>query len=163
MDALFAHRRAPVAEAEQEIGFFDPEYCSAIENFELCEVAPDIVLFNYEEAKKINKRLIGDFSWVKGRCFQIGQSGQGDCWLIDLNGWVNWFNHDKGEISPEGLLSFGIGFYDFLKMAVLVRNVEHSLDNDPDFFDKNINRTKYIQSMNSVKEGIYDLYPYKYF
>ena len=48
-------------------------------------------------------------------------------------------------------------------MAVLVRNVEHSLDNDPDFFDKNINRTKYIQSMNSVKEGIYDLYPYKYF
>jgi hypothetical protein len=163
IESLFARRSRPVADAKNEIGFFDPCYSHAIENYELGEVFPDVVLFNFEAAKKHNARLFRDYPFLKGSYFQVGQSGQGDFWFLRRDRIIHWCDHDLGEIDVAHLVPFHIGFVPFIDMAMVIKNAEALLDDAPDYFDNPANRASFKQALDRISPGLFDRYPYQYF
>lgn len=141
----------------------DKEYLIFLKEFQEVEITPDIMIFGYEDALQENKYVAKINSSLSEKIWMIGRTGQGDEWFIDkINGVILFYDHNKGDYDNCGQFeSLDINFENFIKMAFLFNELENELDQDENISKKN--QEKFKIKVNSIKENLYDLYPFKYF
>ena len=156
--------RMDVIKKLEKIGVSDPAYLKAVGGLKLGEIFPDVRLFGYEVAVRKNLRFKSDYPESAKEYWIFGETGQGDLWLLGRNPeHVVWFDHNQGEF-PEGVvLDFGLGFEEFVKMAFVIRDAELALDSDESYFDARENREKFETALNEIRQGLPEVYPYKYY
>ena len=140
----------------------DNNYLLFITKYQEVEIIPDICLFNYEEALNENRYLESHYPEIS-RCFwSIGQAGQGDGWFLNkIDNTIFHYNHDSGEYNKSGFTNLGIDFSQFIQLALLHRDLEHLLDEGETLTD-NV-KTEFINSVNSISNNLFNVYPFKYF
>lgn len=140
----------------------DNNYLLFIANYQDVEIIPDISLFNYEETLKENRYLESHYPKIS-RCFwSIGQAGQGDEWFLNkIDNTIFYYNHDTGEYTKSGFTNLGIDFSQFIQLAFLYRDLENLLD-EGEILTDNV-KTEFINSVNSISNNLFNVYPFKYF
>ena len=68
---------------------------------------------------------------------------------------------NTGEYTKSGFTNLGIDFSQFIQLAFLYRDLEHLLD-EGDTLTDNI-KTEFINSVNSISNNLFNVYPFKYF
>ena len=116
----------------------------------------------YEEALNENRYLESHYPKIS-RCFwSIGQAGQGDGWFLNkIDNTIFHYNHDSGEYTKSGFTNLGIEFSQFIQLAFLYRDLEHLLDEGETLTD-NV-KAEFINSVNSISNNLFNVYPFKYF
>ena len=71
------------------------------------------------------------------------------------------YNHDTGEYTRSGFTNLGIGFSQFIQLALLYRDLEHLLD-EGEILTDNV-KTEFINSVNNISNNLFNIYPFKYF
>ena len=129
----------------------DNNYLLFITKYQEVEIIPDISLFNYEEALNENRYLECNYPEISKCFWSIGQAGQGDGWFLNkIDNTIFYYNHDTG-----------IGFSQFIQLALLHRDLEYLLDEGETLTD-NV-KTEFINSVNSISNNLFNVYPFKYF
>ena len=68
------------------------------------ELEPDMILFSGARAQRENAEFLARDYWldeVSEEWWIFGESGQGDHWLLHTDSQVYFFNHDRGQRSPD--------------------------------------------------------------
>ena len=81
--------------------------------------------------------------------------------LNKIDNTIFHYNHDTGEYTKSGFTNLGIDFSQFIHLALLYRDLEHLLD-EGDTLTDNI-KTEFINSVNSISNNLFNVYPFKYF
>ena len=140
----------------------DNNYLLFITKYQGVEIIPDISIFNYEEALNENRYLESHYPEISRCYWSIGQAGQGDGWFLNkIDNTIFHYNHDTGEYTKSGFTNLGIGFSQFIQLAFLYRDLEHLLDEGETLTD--IIKTEFINSVNSISNKLFNVYPFKYF
>ena len=141
----------------------DDFYLSFLSEFQTTEFTADIIIFGYEEAIKENKYVEEINPFISENFWMIGRTGQGDEWFIDkVKGGISFYDHNQGDYADiSQFQKINIDFTDFVKMAFLFRELESELDREENISHEN--QEKFINQINSIKKGLYELYPFKYF
>ena len=63
--------------------------------------------------------------------------------------------------NKSGFTNLGIDFSQFIQLAFLYQDLEHLLDEGETLTD-NI-KTEFINSVNSISNNLFNVYPFKYF
>ncbi|NHB59581.1 hypothetical protein G9F32_16425 [Acinetobacter sp. 194] len=156
LELNFFKKRDKSISAPKDIEFpADDNYIYLLKNYLCGEIYPDVDLFSYDEFIKENKELKLGFKEVSEE-FIIGNNGQGDSWFLSRDGVVFFYDHNDGEYELENFQNLNVNFIDFLKITLIIKKYEEDLDSE-------IQQKKFIKELNSVKEGIYDIFPYAYF
>ena len=71
------------------------------------------------------------------------------------------YNHDTGEYNKSGFTNLGIDFSQFIQLALLHRDLENLLDEGETLTD-NV-KTEFINSVKSISNNLFNVYPFKYF
>ena len=90
----------------------------------------------------------------RGRFWKIGQSGQGDGWLLGRDGQVHWFDHNHGDIAEGLLLGMGVDLAQWIELARVIRQYEQMLDADEALFDDAACREEFRQALNAIAHAV---------
>lgn len=140
----------------------DSFYLSLLAKCNKMEITPDIRLFGYEEALQENRYLNSHYPDIAQRLWIIGDTGQGDSWFLDKEkGCILFYDHDQGEYSNmQQFICLEISFFEFLQMAFLCKEVEYYITENT--MDTN-KMEAFKKAIDSIKDNLYELYPFKYF
>ena len=123
-----------------------------------------LFITNYQDVEIIpeNRYLECNYPEIS-RCFwSIGQAGQGDGWFLNkIDNTIFHYNHDTGEYTRSGFTNLGIDFSQFIQLALLYRELEYLLDEGETLTDNR--KTEFINSVNSISNNLFNVYPFKYF
>jgi hypothetical protein len=153
----------PATDIARVLGFASPAYAAALARHAPAELAPDLVLYDLAEASRDNRDLRADHSFLQGRFWKIGQSGQGDGWLLGRDGQVHWFDHNHGDIAEGSLVGMGLDLDQWIELAVVIKQYERRLDADEALFDDAARREEFRRALDAISPTLFDLYPYGYF
>lgn len=160
---IFNKRPQALGNVEALMGFKECNYSPIIEHYFMRELSPDMILHDIDEARRENDRLCTEAPSLKGILWKIGQSGQGDYWILRSNGKIAWYDHDHGEFDESLLVDLEIDFDGFIELAGVINKYELLLDADENYFDIESHKENYTTELNSISRGLFTLYPYGYF
>lgn len=112
-------------------------------------LAADCILYSAVEATNESKAFHTDDYW----CF--GGSGQGDRWLLDVEGMVYFYDHDY----DEGFQPMGISFEQWVEMAFLLKQWEDCLDSGVEAIELEL---EMFELLNSIHPDLSESYPYSF-
>ena len=81
--------------------------------------------------------------------------------LNKIDNTIFHYNHDAGEYTKSGFTNLRIDFSQFIQLALLYRDLEHLLD-EGETLTYDI-KTEFINSVNSISNNLFNVYPFKYF
>lgn len=138
-------------------------YLSFLGKFREKEITPDIIIFGYEKVLKKNHYLHENYPEISEKVWIIGRTGQGDEWFISkTKNNILFYDHNQGEyLNINQFLDMKINFENFLKMAFSYQKLEAELDMDEELNE--VEQDKFKKLVNSINEGLYERYPFKYF
>jgi hypothetical protein len=117
-----------------KIGSKDYFYREFLSIYEDIEITPDIQLFGYEKAIKGNQYLSKEYPFMADKLdlWQIGVSGQGDCWFLDRTSQkVLFYEHGDGEFNEQSeFVNLDVDFEYLFRAGFLFRDVEDLLYNE---------------------------------
>jgi len=141
----------------------DDNYLSFLGKFREIEITPDIIILGYETALKENQHLYENYPEISEKVWVIGRTGQGDEWFIgkEKNN-ILFYDHNQGEyLKINQFLDMKINFEDFLKMAFSYQKLEEELNVHEEL--NKFEQDQFKKLVNSINEGLYERYPFKYF
>ena len=137
-------------------------YLSFLTKFKGIEIIPDIVIYGYEDSLNENRYLEKNYSECSSIFWIIGYSGQGDSWFISKSDdSIFFYDHNLGDYQIDYFMNLGINFLEFLKLAILYRDLETYLDLN-DNIDE-ISQRKFKDAVNLIHDDLFSSYPYAYF
>jgi len=141
----------------------DDNYLSFLGKFKEIEITPDIIIFGYETTLKENQYLHENYPEISEKAWVIGRTGQGDEWFLDKSkNSILFYDHNQGEyLHANQFLDMKINFENFLKMAFSYQKLEEELDIHEKLNE--IEQDQFKNLVNSINEGLYEIYPFKYF
>jgi hypothetical protein len=141
----------------------DDNYLSFLGKFKEVEITPDIIIFGYETTLKENQSLHENYPEISEKAWVIGRTGQGDEWFLDKSkNNIFFYDHNQGEyLHANQFLDMKINFESFLKMAFSYQKLEEELDIHEELNE--IEQDQFKNLVNSINEGLYERYPFKYF
>lgn len=150
-------QRNNVIKKLDKIPLQDSQYLKFISSYKTTELNADIEIFDYDLCLKENRYIKDNYDKLSNRLWIIGRTGQGDEWFIDIEtNEVLFYDHNKGEYEESFFTNMEIDFLGFLKMGILIKQLENYLDEGKDVMQE------YIRAMNSISSNLYNNYPYKY-
>lgn len=143
--------------------YLDDNYLSFLGKFREIEITPDIIIFGYETALKENQHLHENYSEISEKAWVIGRTGQGDEWFLHKSkNNILFYDHNQGEyFNINRFLDMKINFEKFLKMAFIYQKLEEELDIHEELNE--VEQDQFKKLVNSINEGLYERYPFKYF
>lgn len=138
-------------------------YLSFLGKFKEIEITPDIIIFGYETALKENQYLHENYPEISEKVWIIGRTGQGDEWFVNkTKNNILFYDHNQGEyLNINQFLDMKINFENFLKMAFSYQQLEGKLDMHEELNE--FEQDQFKKLVNSINDGLYERYPFKYF
>ncbi|MDB0117180.1 SMI1/KNR4 family protein [Acinetobacter pittii] len=138
-------------------------YLSFLGKFKEIEITPDIIIFGYEIALKENQYLHENYPEISEKVWIIGRTGQGDEWFVNkTKNNILFYDHNQGEyLNINQFLDMKINFENFLKMAFSYQQLEEELDMHEELNE--VEQDQFKKLVNSINDGLYERYPFKYF
>ncbi|WP_336975631.1 SMI1/KNR4 family protein [Acinetobacter pittii] len=138
-------------------------YLSFLGKFKEIEITPDIIIFGYETALKENQYLHENYPEISEKVWIIGRTGQGDEWFVNkTKNNILFYDHNQGEyLNINQFLDMKINFENFLKMAFSYQQLEEELDMHEELNE--VEQDQFKKLVNSINDGLYERYPFKYF
>lgn len=138
-------------------------YLSFLGKFKEIEITPDIIIFGYETALKENQYLHENYPEISEKVWIIGRTGQGDEWFVNkIKNNILFYGHNQGEyLNINQFLDMKINFENFLKMAFSYQQLEEELDMHEELNE--VEQDQFKKLVNSINDGLYKRYPFKYF
>lgn len=138
-------------------------YLSFLGKFKEIEITPDIIIFGYETALKENQYLHENYPEISEKVWIIGRTGQGDEWFVNkTKNNILFYDHNQGEyLNINQFLDMKINFENFLKMAFSYQQLEEELDMHEELHE--VEQDQFKKLVNSINDGLYERYPFKYF
>jgi len=139
----------------------DDEYLKYISKYKSEELSADISLLDYDKVLNKNSYIKKNYSVLSNQLWLIAESGQGDEWFLSIDSEkILFYDHNKGEYSREGFTEMNLTFKDFLKLGLVIRELESYLMDD---INENTIKTPFINTLNNINQNLYNKYPYNYF
>ncbi|WP_156503565.1 MULTISPECIES: SMI1/KNR4 family protein [Eikenella] len=138
-------------------------YLSFLQQCESVEITPDIRLWGYQTALNENCRLSCDYPDTAARYWLIGNSGQGDTWLIGKEGGnILFYDHNQGEYdeAEAQFADMAVGFIPFLQTAFLLQELETLLETQS--APNQQAQDAFQARMDEIALGLYERYPFAY-
>lgn len=138
-------------------------YLSFLGKFKEIEITPDIIIFGYETALKENQYLHENYPEISEKVWIIGRTGQGDEWFVNkTKNNILFYDHNQGEyLNINQFLDMKINFENFLKIAFSYQQLEEELDMHEELNE--VEQDQFKKLVNSINDGLYERYPFKYF
>lgn len=138
-------------------------YLSFLGKFKEIEITPDIIIFGYETALKENQYLHENYPEISEKVWIIGRTGQGDEWFVNkTKNNILFYDHNQGRyLNVNQFLDMKINFENFLKMAFSYQQLEEELDMHEELNE--VEQDQFKKLVNSINDGLYERYPFKYF
>ncbi|MEO9303401.1 SMI1/KNR4 family protein [Acinetobacter pittii] len=138
-------------------------YLSFLGKFKEIEITPDIIIFGYETALKENQYLHENYPEISEKVWIIGRTGQGDEWFVNkTKNNILFYDHNQGGyLNVNQFLDMKINFENFLKMAFSYQQLEEELDMHEELNE--VEQDQFKKLVNSINDGLYERYPFKYF
>ncbi len=138
-------------------------YLSFLGKFKEIEITPDIIIFGYETVLKENQYLHENYPEISEKVWIIGRTGQGDEWFVNkTKNNILFYDHNQGEyLNINQFLDMKINFENFLKMAFSYQQLEEELDMHEELNE--VEQDQFKKLVNSINDGLYERYPFKYF
>lgn len=138
-------------------------YLSFLGKFKEIEITPDIIIFGYETALKENQYLHENYPEISEKVWIIGRTGQGDEWFVNkTKNNILFYDHNQGEyLNINQFLDMKINFENFLKMAFSYQQLEEEVDMHEELNE--VEQDQFKKLVNSINDGLYERYPFKYF
>ncbi|MEO4183098.1 SMI1/KNR4 family protein [Acinetobacter pittii] len=138
-------------------------YLSFLGKFKEIEITPDIIILGYEIALKENQYLHENYPEISEKVWIIGRTGQGDEWFVNkTKNNILFYDHNQGEyLNINQFLDMKINFENFLKMAFSYQQLEEELDMHEELNE--VEQDQFKKLVNSINDGLYERYPFKYF
>ncbi|WP_171430037.1 SMI1/KNR4 family protein [Acinetobacter lactucae] len=138
-------------------------YLSFLGKFKEIEITPDIIIFGYETALKENQYFHENYPEISEKVWIIGRTGQCDGWFVNkTKNNILFYDHNQGEyLNINQFLDMKINFENFLKMAFVYQKLEEELDMHEELNE--VEQDQFKKLVNSINDGLYERYPFKYF
>lgn len=138
-------------------------YLSFLGKFKEIEITTDIIIFGCETALKENQYLCENYPEISEKVWIIGRTGQGDEWFVNkTKNNILFYDHNQGEyLNINQFLDMKINFENFLKMAFSYQQLEEKLDMHEELNE--FEQDQFKKLVNSINDGLYERYPFKYF
>jgi hypothetical protein len=88
----------------------------------------------------------------------IGQNGQGDYWITDINDKIYFYDHDIEEISRNNFADLNINFAQWLQFAYLNKQLDAFYRAHT--YNKNIGK-EYMEKLGEISKKLLANYPFK--
>jgi hypothetical protein len=143
---------------------FDELYREIVTRIETAEISSECILYDSVESANTTKAYSDEDYWsentdksnIKNYWF-IGQNGQGDYWIMDVNGKICFYDHSNGAIDLDKMINLNIDFGKWLQYAYLNRELDNI------YFEgrhtKEIGKA-YKEMLKELSEELFENYPF---
>lgn len=138
----------------------DSHYINWLSQNQTTEITADIIIFGYQKALSENRYLAKEYPFLTDKFWQIGTSGQGDDWFIDLiTNHILFYDHNQGEFeSIINFLDMGVNFETFIKIAFILKGLENLLDTN-----NTVLKNKFKMQIENIDKDFLAKFPYQYY
>lgn len=126
---------------------FPKSYRNLVKQIKTTEISADCILYNSQESDNESKEFNTDEYW----CF--GGDGQGNRWLMNMEGMVYYYDHDYDESFDP----MEITFEQWLQMANLCKQMDGCTENNS--FKKK-EKKLFIDALNQIHPNLSENFPY---
>ncbi|MDR0434122.1 MAG: SMI1/KNR4 family protein [Gracilibacteraceae bacterium] len=146
---------------------FDELYKEIVTKIKTTEISSECILYNSVYSANMTKAYADEDYWSKNTVnaaedavrnyWFIGQNGQGDYWIMDINGKIYFYDHDNEEIDVEKIINLNIDFGKWLQYAYLNKEL------DEIYFGNKYNETigeEYKKKLKEISKELFENYPF---
>jgi hypothetical protein len=130
----------------------DELYKEIVTKIKTTEISSECILYDSIESNNITNELSDKNYWV------IGQNGQGDYWIMDINHKIYYYNHDIEEIIKENFVDLNITFGKWLQFAFLDKELDKIYDENK--YNKNVGK-EYMEKLKEISLELNKNYPFE--
>jgi hypothetical protein len=88
----------------------------------------------------------------------IGQNGQGDYWIMDINNKIYFYDHNLEEIGKHNFIDLNIDFGQWLQFAYLNKELDKIYDENK--YNKTIGK-EYFKKLKELSKELMENYPFE--
>jgi hypothetical protein len=144
---------------------FSELYKDIVTKIKTMEISSECILYNSVESYNVTKEFSNKDYWKKNisdeeiqNYWIIGQNGQGDLWLMDINDRIYFYNHDLEEMCKENFTELDIDFGEWLQYAYLNRELDKIINDNQ--YNEKIGK-EYMEKIKDVNKILFENYPFR--
>jgi hypothetical protein len=139
-------------------------YKEIVAKIKTTEISSECILYDSVDSVNMTKAYSDEDYWSKNidkdgikNYWFIGQNGQGDYWIMDINGKIYFYDHNNEEIDVEKIINLNIDFGKWLQYAYLNKELDKIYFEN--MYTEEIGK-EYKEGLKKISTELFENYPF---
>lgn len=144
----------------------DKIYANLATQIKTLEISAECILYDSVQAYNTTKLYSDPEYWAKRQDINeiadywiFGQNGQGDLWILDVNGKVYFYDHNQEQMCKDNFVALDLNFEKWLQFADLNRQLDEIYNDKIQISEDD--KLLYKHKLREISELLFANYPFE--